>query len=161
MSQNDNYCLNYQSVHEMADQLRGWGVWEQYKWAFNDAMDPWESETKKMSVIKHLNFLMSDSVLVIWPPPFFLWLSSLLLPSCSSRSACEEQRGISCRQWKVRPWGGVIFESDTQGWRQTDDERLQTGWNWLQWILSSWRGRKWFGLIRAHRWPSCWRDNLF
>lgn len=52
----------------MANQWGGGGAREHYKWAFNDAIDPWESERKEMTVIKHLNFPMSDSVTFICPP---------------------------------------------------------------------------------------------
>lgn len=70
----------------MANQWRGGGVWEHYKWAFNDAIDPWESERKEITVIKHLNFLMSDSVTFICPPPQLLLCH--LVEKIPPRSLC-------------------------------------------------------------------------
>lgn len=155
----------------MANQLRGWGVWEQYKWAFNDAMDPWERESEKMTAIKHLNF--SD-----------VWLCSRHLPSSflplivisleKTILSASPTLFLVLRVWRTKRdvpqsneryarggRGGVIFESDIQG-RNVEDrwKTLQEGRDWLRWTLSSWRGRSWFGLIRAHRWTTYWADEL-
>lgn len=64
MPTDDSHRLNHRSINETSNQCRGGGVWEKYKWAFNDAMDPSESEreAEEITIIKHLIFPKSDSV---------------------------------------------------------------------------------------------------
>lgn len=78
---NDNHGLNHRSINETSNQCRGGGVWEKYKWAFNDATDPSESERtgEEITIIKHLIFPMSDSAL-----PSYVSISTSPAVSCSS-----------------------------------------------------------------------------
>lgn len=51
---NNNHHLNHQSTNKASNQWRGGGVRWKYKWAFNDAVEPSETEGEERTIIKHL-----------------------------------------------------------------------------------------------------------